>query len=37
MENLQWNETIQIDESIHKVETHDYEPQIGTVGIKFKS
>lgn len=30
MENLQWNETIQIDESIHKVETHDYEPQIGT-------
>jgi hypothetical protein len=30
MENLQWNKTIQIDESIHKVETHDYEPQIET-------
>lgn len=30
MENLQWNETILIDESIQKIETHDYEPQIGT-------
>jgi hypothetical protein len=30
MKNLQWNETIQIDESIHKIETHDNGPQIST-------
>jgi len=30
METLQWNESILIDESIQKIDTHDYEPQIGT-------
>jgi hypothetical protein len=30
MDSLQWNETIKIDESIQKIETHNYEPQIGT-------
>lgn len=30
MDTLQWNESILIDESITKIDTHDYEPQIGT-------
>lgn len=30
METLQWNESILIDESIQKIDTQDYEPQIGT-------